>query len=241
MVKYCWSLRLWLFFHILFWHWNKHFSFTKQSAFSYCDLLKQDMERPTWDKLLCIYLIENAASTGNGLNLSHSFPQFLFIFKLQGLRWKKKKKSSKTTKWIWEKKSNPCSIEKVTVTVTEKVQRLEWQPVRDDEMRLWGLFSHPHMSAHCAQMFMTHGRRKPTGSITLSHDYGNSRRWLPSQALHLAHVGMFAAIVQIILVRKKGPSPPTPTLPRAVFTGVHLRITCSVFFARKQSTVSWHY
>ena len=110
------------------------------------------------------------------------------------------------------KEVQPLQYRESDVTDAEKMQRLEWQPVRDDERRLWGLFSHPHMSAHHAQVFMTH-RRKPTGSITLSHDCENRRRWLPSQALHLALVGMFAAIVQITLVRKQGPPPPPPLCP----------------------------
>ena len=173
MVKYCWSLRLWLFFHILFWHWNKHFSFTKQSAFSYCDLLKQDMERPTWDKLLCIYLIENGASTGNGLNLSHSFPQFLFIFKLQGLRWKKKKKQQ-NNKMNLRKEVQPlqyresdCDCRRESAEVGMTASQRRW------DATLRAIQSPPYECSLCTNVHDT--RKKKT------YRFHHSQSWLWKQ------------------------------------------------------------
>lgn len=126
-----------------------------------------------------VYLFNrNAASKGMAESLQ-SFPQFLFIFKLQDLRWKNKVAKQQNE---FEQEVQPLQYKKVTVTVAEKMQG--WNDSQSEMMKrdFEGHWSAPYECSLCTNVHDTQKKRKPTGSITLSHDYESSRRWLPSQA-----------------------------------------------------------
>lgn len=193
------------------------------------------MERATWDKL-CIYLTENAASTGNGLNLSHSFPQFLFIFKLQDLRWKKKQQNNK------------MNLSKEVQALQYRESDCDWRrenaEVGMTASQRWGEATLRAIQSplyECSPCTSIHDTQKKT------YRFHHAQSWLrkpwtltpqpspppgPRRNVCCDCPDNFGAKT------RTAPTTPPP-LPRTVFTWVHLRITRSVIFAREQSTVSW--